>query len=73
MPSAKYYRTQARLLTQWGGLARDPATAEQLNKRASEMNELAEANDREKGDSCEASSSLASLGKRRSRPLLSSK
>jgi hypothetical protein len=45
MPSANYYREQASLLQRWGSSARDPATAEQLKKRAQEMLELADQRD----------------------------
>lgn len=45
MPTASYYREQARLLMRWGQLARDSAVAEQLTNRAQQMLEMAEQRD----------------------------
>jgi len=53
MPSADYYRTQAELLQRWGHLARNPAIAEQLNKRSREMFDLADNRDADERASAE--------------------
>ena len=42
MPNSKYYREQARILSDWALAARNPQVASQLTMRAQKLLELAE-------------------------------
>jgi hypothetical protein len=42
MPSASYYREQARLLLRWANKSQDESAAQRLTRRARDMLDLAE-------------------------------